>query len=83
MTKLEDNPTSCMTALTDTDDMFEQMLTFSSNSLISLLNSYQVLIMDNNSRVKLYNICDNNKVVSILFLCLLGRCTTRYFLNTL
>ena len=65
MRRLEENSSSSLNALSDTDDIFEQNIIYSSNTLTSLLNSYQVLIMDSNSKTKLNTICSQNKVYYI------------------
>lgn len=63
LVKLENNPTvSSMRALSDTEEVFEQIITYTTNTLSSLLNSFQTLIIDNIARNKLYNICDANRV---------------------
>ena len=62
MRRLEENSSSSLNALSDTDDIFEQNIIYSSNTLTSLLNSYQVLLMDSNSKTKLNTICSQNKV---------------------
>ena len=41
--KLEDNPSKCLTAMTGTENLFEQIIKYSSNSFISLFNSYHVM----------------------------------------
>jgi hypothetical protein len=49
-----------MSALSDTDEIFEGMVTYTSHTLISLLNSFHCLVIDSNARNKLYNICNEN-----------------------
>ena len=41
--KLEDNPSKCLTAMGGTENLFEQIIHYSSNSFISLFNSYQIM----------------------------------------
>lgn len=55
-----------MSALSDTDEIFEGMVTYSSHTLISLLNSFHCLVIDTNARNKLYNICNENSGDALL-----------------
>jgi hypothetical protein len=55
-----------MSALSDTEELFEQMIVFSNSTLISLLNSFQVLVMDSTIRSKLFNIVNENKGEALL-----------------
>lgn len=64
--KLEDNPSYCMKALADTDEIFEQMITYSTHTLSSLLNSFHSLVLDSNTRGRLYSICNDNKGEALL-----------------
>ena len=41
--KLENNPSKCLTAMSDTENLFEQIIKYSSNSFVSLFNSYHVM----------------------------------------
>ena len=55
--RLEEKPSSCMNALQDTDQLFEQMIDYTSKTMVSLLSAYQVLRIEN--RNKLNDICVN------------------------
>ena len=55
--RLEEKPSSCMNALQDTDQLFEQMIDYTSKTIVSLLSAYQVLPIEN--RNKLNDICGN------------------------
>ena len=61
--KLEDNPSKCLTAMGGTENLFEQIVQYSSKSFISLFNSYQILnfININENREKINNILEDNK----------------------
>ena len=61
--KLEDNPSKCLTAMGGTENLFEQIIQYSSNSFISLFNSYQVLNFINigDHRDKINKILEDNK----------------------
>ena len=61
--KLEDNPSKCLTAMGGTENLFEQIIQYSSNSFISLFNSYQILnfININENRDKINKILEDNK----------------------
>ena len=52
---LEEKPSSCSTVLSGINESMEQMIEYSSNTLVGLLSSYQVLPIEN--RQKLNNIC--------------------------
>ena len=41
--KLEDNPSKCLRAMSGTENLFEQIIQYSSKSFISLFNAYQVM----------------------------------------
>ena len=41
--KLEDNPSKCLSTMSGTENLFEQIIQYSSNSFPSLFNSYQVM----------------------------------------
>ena len=43
MPRLEEKPSSCMMALQDTEQLFEQMIDYTSKTMVSLLSAYQVL----------------------------------------
>lgn len=62
MKRLEANSNSTINALSDTDDIFEQTILYSTNTLTAYLNSYQILLMESVARTKLSNICSANKV---------------------
>lgn len=49
-----------MSALTDTDEIFEQMLKYTTCSLCALLNSFNVLPMEGTARNKFINILNEN-----------------------
>jgi len=66
MKRLEANSNSTINALSDTDDIFEQTIVYSTNTLTSFLSSYQVLLMESTARAKLANICSLNKVFLII-----------------
>jgi hypothetical protein len=55
-----------MSAMSDTEVIFEQIINYSTHSLISLLNSFQVLVMDSNLRNRLSSICNENKGEALL-----------------
>ena len=61
--KLEDNPSKCLTAMGGTEHLFEQIIQYSSNSFISLFNSYQIMNCLNfgESRDKINRILEDNK----------------------
>ena len=61
--KLEDNPSKCLTAMGGTENLFEQIIQYSSNSFISLFNSYQILNFINfdENRDKINKILEENK----------------------
>ena len=61
--KLEDNPSKCLTAMGGTEHLFEQIIQYSSNSFISLFNSYQIMNFINfgESRDKINKILEENK----------------------
>ena len=61
--KLEDNPSKCLTAMGGTEHLFEQIIQYSSNSFISLFNSYQIMNFINfgESRDKINKILEDNK----------------------
>ena len=52
---LEEKPSSCSTVLSGINESMEQMIEYSSNTLVGLLSSYQVLPIEN--RQRLNNIC--------------------------
>ena len=41
--KLEDNPSKCLSTMSGTENLFEQIIQYSSRSFTSLFNSYQVM----------------------------------------
>ena len=41
--KLEDNPSKCLSTMSGTENLFEQIIQYSSKSFTSLFNSYQVM----------------------------------------
>ena len=55
MKALEDKPSSCAKLLTNSNYLFEQIIEYTSHSMVGILNSYQVLPIDN--RIKLNEIC--------------------------
>jgi len=61
--KLEDNPSKCLTAMGGTENLFEQIIQYSSNSFISIFNSYQVMNFVNydGTRDKINKILEENK----------------------
>jgi len=59
--RIEENK-KIMEALLNTDDIFEQCLIYSYRTLTSFLSSYQILLMDPAAKLKLSNICSQNKV---------------------
>ena len=61
--KLEDNPSKCLTAMGGTENLFEQIIQYSSNSFISLFGSYQILNFLNfgENRDKINKILEDNK----------------------
>ena len=70
---LEEKPSSCLGALQDTEQLFEQMIEFTGYSLISLLGAYEVLPIDN--RNKINDICSANRG-SALLCCILSKNAT-------
>lgn len=68
MKRLEDNSISSFNALSDTDDIFEQTISYSIATLTSFLGSYQVLLMESNAKAKLQSICSQNKVNNQIYL---------------
>lgn len=65
LTRLEDNPSNLYNALSDTNELFEQIITYTTNSMSSLLNSFQILVMDSNARNRLSAICNERRVIYI------------------
>ena len=61
--KLEDNPSKVLTAMGGTENLFEQIIQYSSNSFISIFNSYQIMNFENfgESREKINKILEENK----------------------
>ncbi len=61
--KLEDNPSKCLTAMGGTENLFEQIIQYSSHSFISLFNSYQIMNFINfgENREKINKILEENK----------------------
>ena len=61
--KLEDNPSKVLTAMGGTENLFEQIIQYSSNSFISIFNSYQIMNFQNfgESRDKINKILEENK----------------------
>ena len=61
--KLEDNPSKVLTAMGGTENLFEQIIQYSSNSFISIFNSYQIMNFHNfgESREKINKILEDNK----------------------
>ena len=57
--RLKINPSKCLTAMSGTDILFEQMIKFTSHSMVSLLKSYQVLPIQNRDRIN--KICEENR----------------------
>lgn len=57
--RLKVNPSKCLTAMSGTDILFEQMIKFTSHSMVSLLKSYQVLPIINRDRIN--KICEENR----------------------
>ena len=46
--KLEDNPSKCLSTMSGTENLFEQMIQYSSKSFCALFNSYQVFNLREN-----------------------------------
>ena len=65
--KLEDNPSKVLTAMGGTENLFEQIIQYSSNSFISIFNSYQIMNFQNfgESRDKINKILEENKGSSL------------------
>ena len=65
--KLEDNPSKVLTAMGGTENLFEQIIQYSSNSFISIFNSYQIMNFENfgESRDKINKILEDNKGSSL------------------
>jgi len=64
---LEEKPSSCSTVLSGINESLEQIIEYSSNTMVGLLNSYHVLPIEN--RQKLNNICQKylkNALISCL-----------------
>ena len=55
---LEEKPSSCSTILSGINESLEQIIEYSSNSMVGILNSYQVIPIEN--RLKINNICQKN-----------------------
>ena len=55
--KLEDNPSKVLTAMGGTENLFEQIIQYLSNSFISIFNSYQIM----NFQDKINRILEDNK----------------------
>lgn len=68
MKKLAQNPNNCATALSQTDDIFENMIRYSSKSMASLFNAYPIFCMEGNIRQQITKILEENKGNSILAL---------------
>jgi hypothetical protein len=62
LTRLEDNPRNLYNALSDTNEIFEQIIQYTTHSLISLLNSFQTIVLDSNTKNRLSAICAENRV---------------------
>lgn len=62
--RLKDNPSRCLTAMSGTDILFEQIIKFTSNTMVSLFKSYQVLRINN--RDKINKICEDNRGSALL-----------------
>ena len=62
--KLEDNPSKCLTAMSDTEILFEQMIQYTNKSMVSILNSFQVMPFEN--REQLNKICEINRGDALL-----------------
>ena len=56
--RLEDNPSRCLTAMSDTEVLFENMIKYTSHTFASLFNSFQVLNCE--FREILNKICEDN-----------------------
>jgi hypothetical protein len=54
---LEEKPSSFISALQGTEELFEQMIEYTSKSLVSLISSYHVFPIENRSRLN--QICSN------------------------
>ena len=65
---LEEKPSSCSTLLSGINESLEQIIEYSSNTLVGLLSSYQVLPIEN--RQKLNNICQKY-LTNALICCLI------------
>jgi hypothetical protein len=61
MVRLEDSPSQILNALSDTYEIFEQSIDYSSKTLCSLFNSYKVLTMDQAARNRLNTIINENR----------------------
>ncbi|MCQ2821496.1 MAG: hypothetical protein MJ252_29920, partial [archaeon] len=59
LNRLEDNPSQCLTAMSGTEVLFEQIIEYSQHTLISVLNSYPVLPLK--IRNKIMKICEENR----------------------
>ena len=61
--KLEDNPSKVLTAMGGTENLFEQIIQYSSNSFVSIFNSYQIMNFQNfgEGREKINKILEENK----------------------
>ena len=68
MKALEEKPSSCAKLLTNSNYLFEQMIEYTSHSMVGILNSYQVLPIDN--RIKLNEICSKYRG-DALIICLI------------
>ena len=65
--KLEDNPSKVLTAMGGTENLFEQIIQYSSNSFVSIFNSYQIMNFQNfgEGREKINKILEENKGSSL------------------
>jgi hypothetical protein len=62
LTRLEENPRNLYNALSDTNELFEQIITYSTHSMAFMLNSFQTLVIDSTTRIRLSTICNDNRV---------------------
>ena len=78
---IEKKPSSCYEAMSGTETLFEQTISYSHSNLPCMINSYEVLIIDGQSRVKLKSILKKNIGDSLLSICLTKQGIISYEIN--
>lgn len=67
---IEKKPSTCADAMSGTESMFEQTLTYSHSNMACILGSYEIVIFDKESRKKLKSILEENLGEALLSLCI-------------